>query len=180
MLTPADISNKQFKTTRIKEGYDQDEVDGFLDEVEKDYQFLSASVARLDEENRTLRRVNAAATEAPTAVIRQAPEPPSAIAEKLLAAAEEAARQHEAEAKSKADEVVREAGARAAKIVEEAAEAAERIKSEALAEKYRRVQDLDREIRAREERASTARHEGDEARRALAAAIAAYDKEMSL
>lgn len=33
MLTPADIDSKQFATTRLREGYDQDEVDTFLDQV---------------------------------------------------------------------------------------------------------------------------------------------------
>lgn len=33
-MNPADIANKQFTTTRLKEGYSQDEVDDFLDEVE--------------------------------------------------------------------------------------------------------------------------------------------------
>lgn len=32
MLSPADIEKKQFKTTRLKEGYDEDEVDSYLDE----------------------------------------------------------------------------------------------------------------------------------------------------
>jgi DivIVA domain-containing protein len=33
-LTPEDVRNKQFTTVRFKEGYDLDEVDNFLDEVE--------------------------------------------------------------------------------------------------------------------------------------------------
>jgi len=33
MLTPADVRNKQFNTTRLRPGYDEDEVDAFLDEV---------------------------------------------------------------------------------------------------------------------------------------------------
>lgn len=33
-LTPQDVANKQFTTVRFKEGYDLDEVDNFLDEVE--------------------------------------------------------------------------------------------------------------------------------------------------
>lgn len=33
-LTPHDVANKQFTTVRFKEGYDLDEVDNFLDEVE--------------------------------------------------------------------------------------------------------------------------------------------------
>ena len=33
-LTPEDVRNKQFTTVRLREGYDEDEVDAFLDEVE--------------------------------------------------------------------------------------------------------------------------------------------------
>ncbi len=39
-LTPNDVLNKQFATTRLKEGYDQDEVDDFLDEVLAEFQRL--------------------------------------------------------------------------------------------------------------------------------------------
>lgn len=182
MLTPADIDNKQFGTTRLKEGYDQDEVDNFLDSVKGDYEFLQQSVARLDEENRALRRkVSYHEAEAPTTVLPKVePTEPSEIIKKMLEAAETAAREHEAEAKVRADEIVREAGAQGARAIEEAQAAAERIKSEGLAEKYRRVEELDRDIRAREDRAATARQDGDAARRALAAALAAYDKENSL
>ncbi|MEY2773127.1 MAG: hypothetical protein RJB51_548, partial [Actinomycetota bacterium] len=34
-LTPEDVRNKQFTTVRFKEGYDLDEVDDFLDEIEE-------------------------------------------------------------------------------------------------------------------------------------------------
>lgn len=33
-LTPEDVRNKQFTPVRFREGYDEEEVDGFLDEVE--------------------------------------------------------------------------------------------------------------------------------------------------
>jgi DivIVA domain-containing protein len=36
-MNPADIANKQFTTVRLREGYDQGEVDDFLDEVEGAY-----------------------------------------------------------------------------------------------------------------------------------------------
>src|ERR1700752_5225570 len=43
-LTPADVRNKQFSTTRLRPGYDEEEVDAFLDEVE-------AELDRLIQEN---------------------------------------------------------------------------------------------------------------------------------
>lgn len=177
MLTPADIKNKQFKAVRLKEGYDQDEVDGFLDRIEEDYGFLQATVARLEEDNRNLRRQVQARSEAPTMAQAVAAPPPSAVAEKLLAAAEKAGAEHVAEAKAEADRIVREAGGQGARIVEEATEAAERIKSEGLTEKYRRNEELDAQIRFREQQLATIKQSGDQARRALYAAVAAYDKE---
>src|SRR5690348_343647 len=34
LLTPEDVRNKQFSTTRLRPGYDEEEVDDFLDQVE--------------------------------------------------------------------------------------------------------------------------------------------------
>lgn len=181
MLTPADINQMRFGTTRLREGYDQDEVDNFLDRVAEDYQRLVAEVNRLNSENATLRKLSRPpASEAPTVMQAPVAAPPSAVAEKLLQAAEQAAQQHEAEAKAKAEEMVREAGARGAKIIEEASEAAERIKSEGVAEKYRRNEELDRQYDEQQKRYTNLVAEGSQARRALTAAIAAYDKEESV
>jgi DivIVA domain-containing protein len=47
-LTPADVRNKQFSTTRLRPGYDEEEVDAFLDEVE-------AELDRMLQENEELR-----------------------------------------------------------------------------------------------------------------------------
>ncbi len=47
-VTPADVRNKQFSTTRLRPGYDEEEVDAFLDEVE-------AELDRLVRENEELR-----------------------------------------------------------------------------------------------------------------------------
>ncbi|MGH3343381.1 MAG: DivIVA domain-containing protein [Carbonactinosporaceae bacterium] len=59
-LTPEDVRNKQFTTVRLREGYDEDEVDAFLDEVE-------AELTRLLRENDELRAKLAAATRAAAA-----------------------------------------------------------------------------------------------------------------
>jgi DivIVA domain-containing protein len=47
-LTPEDVVNKRFQATKFREGYDQDEVDDFLDEVVNE-------LRRLTEENEDLR-----------------------------------------------------------------------------------------------------------------------------
>src|ERR1044072_4631679 len=71
-LTPEDVRNKQFTTVRLREGYDEDEVDAFLDEVE-------AELTRLLRENEDLRAKLAAATRAAAQNqqnMRKPPEPP--------------------------------------------------------------------------------------------------------
>jgi DivIVA domain-containing protein len=92
-LTPEDVRNKQFTTVRLREGYDEDEVDAFLDEVETE-------LRRLIRENDELRAKLAAATKAaaaapapttapqpvveekkPEPVVEKKPEPVKAVAE---------------------------------------------------------------------------------------------------
>jgi DivIVA domain-containing protein len=53
-LTPEDVVNKRFQATKFREGYDQDEVDDFLDEV-------VVELRRLNQENDELRQRLAAA-----------------------------------------------------------------------------------------------------------------------
>jgi DivIVA domain-containing protein len=76
-LTPEDVVNKRFQPTKFREGYDQDEVDDFLDEV-------VVELRRLNQENEELRqrlvasdsRINAlqnAAAQAPPAPAFAAP-----------------------------------------------------------------------------------------------------------
>ena len=67
-LTPEDVRNKQFSTVKFKEGYNEDEVDEFLDQVE-------AELNRLLQDNHNLRaqlagRPAAAAAPVPAGVAR--------------------------------------------------------------------------------------------------------------
>lgn len=48
-LTPEDVINKRFQPTKFREGYDQDEVDDFLDEI-------VVELRRLNQENEDLRK----------------------------------------------------------------------------------------------------------------------------
>jgi DivIVA domain-containing protein len=57
-LTPEDVVNKRFQPTKFREGYDQDEVDDFLDEV-------VVELRRLTQENEELRQRLQAAESAP-------------------------------------------------------------------------------------------------------------------
>ncbi len=180
MLTPADIDSKRFTTTRLKEGYDQEDVDDFLDRLQEDYKFALAQTARLEEENRVLRRKLESASNAPTAELAIRPDPPSVVAEKLLEAAQQAHDAHVADGRAKADDIVRDAGAEGARLVEEAAAAAERIKSEGLAEKYRRNEELDKKASLLEKTVSDLNYRGEQVSRALREALAKYEKEMTL
>lgn len=74
-LTPEDVVNKRFQPTKFREGYDQDEVDDFLDEI-------VVELRRLHQENDELRKQladggsDAAVTAAPVApVLAKEPEP---------------------------------------------------------------------------------------------------------
>ena len=77
-LTPEDVANKQFTSTRLKPGYDETEVDEFLDEVE-------AELTRLYRENDELRSKLAAAGrgEAPSAPPQAVPSGPSEQEQRL-------------------------------------------------------------------------------------------------
>jgi DivIVA domain-containing protein len=47
-LSPEDVSSKRFKTVRFKEGYEETEVDAFLDEVVEELRRLNARIAELE------------------------------------------------------------------------------------------------------------------------------------
>ncbi|MBF4573403.1 DivIVA domain-containing protein [Herbiconiux sp. VKM Ac-1786] len=73
-LTPEDVVNKRFSQTKFREGYDQDEVDDFLDEV-------VVELRRLTQENEELK----AQLESGSAPVAAAPAP--AVAEETPAPA---------------------------------------------------------------------------------------------
>lgn len=54
-FTPQDILHKQFKERNIGKGYDEADVDAFLDDVIKDYDTFNKEVSRLNDENERLR-----------------------------------------------------------------------------------------------------------------------------
>jgi len=78
-LTPDDVVNKRFQPTKFREGYDQDEVDDFLDEVVEE-------LRRLNKENDELRAQLAGGAPGAEAV----PAPIAAVAEPVPAAEEKA------------------------------------------------------------------------------------------
>ena len=165
-LTPEDVRNKQFTTVRLREGYDEDEVDAFLDEVETE-------LRRLIRENDELRAKLAAATKAassapqpaattaPQQVVEKAPEPEAApeppksvetpppapeapvgsssdSAARVLALAQQTADQAIAEARSEANKIVGDARSKAEAIEREARNKADALERDAQ-DKHRSI-----------------------------------------
>jgi DivIVA domain-containing protein len=73
-LTPEDVLKKQFTITRLRTGYDETEVDAFLDEVQ-------AELARLIDENEMLRRRIAQITGGDTTTVIGVPDADEATGE---------------------------------------------------------------------------------------------------
>ena len=88
-LSWEDVVNKQFQPTKFREGYDQTEVDDFLDEIVAEFKRLIALNEQLESENAELRAGGAAAAAAPAADTPEAAATPSSVEEP--AAAPEAA-----------------------------------------------------------------------------------------
>jgi DivIVA domain-containing protein len=173
-LTPADVRNKQFSTTRLRPGYDEEEVDAFLDEVE-------AELDRLIQENEELRAklaevlrggkvpaLNAPHAEAPADLMpeppRREPEPipPQPVmmptrpvednmdtAARVLALAQQTADQAIADARREADETLGRARREADDILTKARRQSEQITSDARA----RAESLERDAQERHRQA---------------------------
>ena len=105
-MIPADIDKKEFKTTRVKEGYDQDEVDDFLDRVAAQWVEDHATMARQEVEITRLRRQLAEAQAIADAydVTQAIPAPsPAESATRILEFAQRTADDVMAQAKKDAD-----------------------------------------------------------------------------
>ena len=128
-LTPEDIVNKRFQSTKFREGYDQDEVDDFLDEVVVE---MRRVVAENDELSQKL-----AASEARIAELQRGGGSQSSVgvtplpaaggdvveaenANNLLQLARRLHEEHVREGLQKRDELIAEGHAQAARIVQEA------------------------------------------------------------
>ena len=135
-LTPNDIVERTFETTRFRDGYDQDEVDNFLDEIVAEFRALVTEKERLEARVAELESGAPAAPAAPVASVPapveatpepvvEAPPAPAAQAdassssvspEGLLALAQRVHDEHVAEGQRRKDELVAEAEGKAAEI----------------------------------------------------------------
>ncbi|MGO2659898.1 DivIVA domain-containing protein [Mycetocola reblochoni] len=133
-LTPEDVVNRQFQQTKFREGYDQDEVDDFLDEV-------VVELRRLNQENQELterlaqaeQSTGTAETPAPVSAVPATPAPVAAApvaassgeddsesSASLLQLARRLHDEHVREGAEKRDQLVAEGHATAARVIAEA------------------------------------------------------------
>lgn len=108
-MIPADIDTIEFKTTRVKEGYDQDEVDNFLDRVRDHWQAqkdaAEAASKEIDRLKRELKNVNNIALAYETTA--PIPQPaPAESATRILEFAQKTADEVTAVARSEAADIV--------------------------------------------------------------------------
>jgi DivIVA domain-containing protein len=173
-LTPEDVVNKRFQPTKFREGYDQDEVDDFLDEV-------VVELRRLNQENEELRqrliasdsRINelqrSGAQSAPTGFdqpVASAPAPVPAQApfqaaaatdpsidpsntNNLLQLARRLHEEHVREGVEKRDALIAEGHAQAGRVLEEANTQAGRALEDANTQATRLVEEAQTQTRDR-------------------------------
>src|ERR1700722_15938344 len=162
-LTPEDVVNKRFQPTKFREGYDQDEVDDFLDEVvvelrrlnqenEEPPQRLIASDSRINELQRTAGQPVQAGFEQPAPA--PAPFQPAAAAaadptldagntNNLLQLARRLHEEHVREGVEKRDALIAEGQAQAARAVEDGHAQAARVVEEAQSQTRNAISSLD-------------------------------------
>jgi len=176
-LTPADVRNKQFSTTRLRPGYDEEEVDAFLDEVEaeldrliQDNEELRAKLAEVLRGGGGKQPVPAAlnaphiepvpelmAAEPPHREPERRPEPVMMkpvednmdTAARVLALAQQTADQAIADARREADETLGRARREADEVLTKARRQAEQITGDARA----RAESLERDAQERHRQA---------------------------
>ena len=169
-LTPEDVVNKRFQSTKFREGYDQDEVDDFLDEI-------VVELRRLNQENDELRQRLVAAdarmseaqrgggtsvpmeAPAPAVVVTPAPVPvpvteqrapsaaePIADTNNLLQLARRLHEEHVRDGVAKKEQLVADGETEAARIVAEAT-SAQRDRLQALEQERTTLQQRVDELR---------------------------------
>jgi len=128
-LTPEDIVNKRFQSTKFREGYDQDEVDDFLDEVVGEMRRLAGENDELSKklaahEARIAELQRSGGSAGTVGVMPVLPQGGDVVdvenANNLLQLARRLHEEHVREGIQKRDELIAEGHAQAARIVAEA------------------------------------------------------------
>ncbi|WP_136192226.1 MULTISPECIES: DivIVA domain-containing protein [Actinomyces] len=139
LLTADDVLNKKFQATKFREGYEQDEVDEFLDEVVEAMRQLEAEnadlKAKLEAANARVAELGEGAQAAPVVaqettvvepVAKQAPAKPAdesqgpAAASGMLELAQRLHDEHVANGKAEGERIIAEARATGEQVVREA------------------------------------------------------------
>jgi len=137
LLTTEDVLNKKFQYVKFREGYDQDEVDEFLDEV-------VSTIYSLQMENQDLKE-KLEAPEPPAPVAAPAVETPAPAAALTGPQDAESATSMLALAQRVHDEYVRDGEEQSAKIIAEANAEREKIIADAQTQKDSLLSQLDQE-----------------------------------
>lgn len=122
-LTPEDILAKRFQVTKFREGYDQDEVDDYLDEVVVELRKILS-----DNEELRAQLASGGAAEAPDLApfpVAQDPTPPAAPEEtdasrSIIELAQKLHADHVHEGKVKREQIIRDAQREAVRLVRDA------------------------------------------------------------
>jgi DivIVA domain-containing protein len=183
-LTPEDVVNKRFQPTKFREGYDQDEVDDFLDEVvvelrrlnqenEELRQRLIASDSKITELQRTPAQPAPAAFDQPVVASAPAPVPEAAAVavqpafspsdpsidpsntNNLLQLARRLHEEHVREGVEKRDALIAEGHSQAARVVDEANTQAGRALEEANTQAGRALEEANAQAARVVEEANT-------------------------
>jgi DivIVA domain-containing protein len=152
MVDPQDIERVEFSTTRLKAGYDPDEVDNYLDRVADTLRSRNEQLNKANDEIVILRRrvaeLERSANDFPTTqlpVITDSPAPvqPSESAARLLELAQKTADDVVASAQQNAVDITARADETARDIVNKATEEADKRRRAAEAQAYKAEQDLE-------------------------------------
>ena len=179
-LTPDDLLTKRFEETRFRDGYDQEEVDDFLDEIASQWRELIAERDRLAAEVEQLKSGDAAAepleaaeaeqepAEAQAAVIDAGSSPkqefsPSADSSaSLLAMAQRLHDEHVQAGETRRDELIADAEAQRDELVSAAEANAQKINDDAQTRKQQLAAEFDATKRDLEQKRSDLQEKIDE------------------
>lgn len=185
MITPADIANARFRVGM--RGYNQDDVDAFLERVEQSLVDLIEQKA--DVEQRLERQTEAIAAQqrdtdavvplvAPPAPPEQRHAAPEPQVTEILALATEAARRHEEEAQARAQALLNQAQSHAGDIIRQAHAEADEIRRQADEEARQATSGLEATVALLEKRVGQLREVGDGHREKLRAWLQATLEEV--
>jgi DivIVA domain-containing protein len=123
VLTPEDVVNKRFTVTKFREGYDQDEVDDFLDSVVIEFRRLAAE--NEDLRSRIKAQDSGVSEPAPTPVrefpTQVSPDPQDTTnSHSLLQLARKLHEEHVRDGLTKRDQLIRDGQENASRIVRDA------------------------------------------------------------